>query len=260
MPRFAANLSTLYPEFPLLDRIEAAARDGFAAVEVQAPYEVPAPQWRQALDAAGVPLVLLNSPRGAEASDRGLAALPGRQAEFETSIAVALDCARTLNCRRVHVLAGCPPAEAPRDECRRTYLRNLDWACALLRPHGITVTIEPLNGRDAPGYFLRTQEQAAQIIGESAQGKIGLQMDFYHLQTEEGDLTRCFERHLPLIAHLQIAGVPNRNEPDTGEIDYRHLFALIDRLGYRGWVGCEYRPVRGGAGGTSAGLGWMRVV
>jgi hydroxypyruvate isomerase len=260
MPRFAANLSTLYPEFPLLDRIEAAARDGFAAVEVQSPYEASAADWGRALDEAGVPLVLLNSPRGGQAADRGLAALPGREAEFEASIDLALDYARVLGCRRLHVLAGCPPADASPEQCRRTFLRNLAWACAALRPHGITATIEPLNRRDAPGYFLRTLEQAAGICSESAHANLGLQIDLYHLQIEEGDLTHRLEHHLPQAAHLQVAGVPGRNEPDTGEVDCRHLFDLIDRLGYRGWVGCEYRPARGGAGGTSAGLGWMRVI
>jgi hydroxypyruvate isomerase len=263
MPRFAANLSMLYPEHPRLpDRVEAAARDGFAAVEVQSPYEVPAAELRRALDAARLPLVLLNAPRGDEArEDRGLAALPGREAEFEASMAVALDYARTLGCPRVHVLAGRPAADLPADECLRVYLRNLAYACGLLRSHDIAVTIEPINTRDVPRYFLRTQRQAAEVIAALREDNLGLQMDFYHLQIAEGDLTRNLERHFPLVAHLQVAGVPNRNEPDAGEIDCRYLFALIDRLGYGGWVGCEYRPARGAVpGGTSAGLGWLRAV
>jgi hydroxypyruvate isomerase len=263
MPRFAANVSMLYPEHArLVDRVDAAARDGFAAVEVQSPFEVPAAELRRALDAAGVPLVLLNAPRGDEArEERGLAALPGREAEFQTSIGLALDYARALACPRVHVLAGRPPAEATAEDCLRTYLRNLAWACTTLRPHGITVTIEPINTRDVPQYYLRTQRQAAEVIAALREDNLGLQMDFYHLQIAEGDLTHNFEQHFPLIAHVQIAGVPERTEPDSGEINYRHLFALMDRLGYRGWVGCEYRPARGARpGGTSAGLGWLRAI
>lgn len=262
MPRFAANLSMLYPEHALLDRVEAAARDGFAAVELQLPYEVPAADLRRALDAARIPLVLMNAPRGDEKADeRGLAAMPGRETEFEASITQALDYARTLGCPRVHVLAGRPEAGAAEDECLRTYLRNLAFACSKLRQHGIAVSIEPINTRDVPRYFLRTQRQAAEVIAALREDNLGLQMDFYHLQVTEGDLTRNFERHFPLLTHLQIAGVPDRSEPDLGEINYRHLFALIDRLGYGGWVGCEYRPSRGAvAGGTSAGLGWLRSV
>jgi hydroxypyruvate isomerase len=262
MPRFAANVSTLYPEHPLLARIDAAAHDGFAAVEVRAPYEVAMDDWRHALSSARVPLVLLNAPGGDESrEERGLAALPGREADFEESIARAAEYARALQCPRVHVLAGRPPAQAPAEECLRTYLRNLAYACAALRPHGVRVTIEPINTRDVPRYFLRTQRQAAEVIAALREDNLGLQMDFYHLQIAEGDLTRNFERHFPLVAHLQIAGVPDRHEPDCGEVDYRYLFALIDRLGYKGWVGCEYQPVRGAvAGGTSAGLGWLRAV
>lgn len=262
MPRFAANVSMLYPEHALLDRVEAAARDGFAAVEVQAPYAVEAAEFRRALAAAGVSLVLMNAPRGDEArEERGLAALPGRERDFEESIAVALEYARAVGAPRVNVLAGRPEADLPTEVCLRTYLRNIAYACGALRPHGITVTIEPINTRDVPRYFLRTQRQAAEVMAALREDNLGLQMDFYHLQIAEGDLTRHFERHFPLIAHLQIAGVPDRTEPNLGEVDYRHLFALIDRLGYGGWVGCEYRPARGAvAGGTSAGLGWLRAV
>jgi hydroxypyruvate isomerase len=260
MPRFAANVSMMYPEHRLLDRIDAAARDGFAAVEVQVPYEVTAAEFGRALQEAHVPLVQMNAPRGDEArEERGLAALPGREADFEASIARALEYARTLRCARVHVLAGRPEPDAGMDECLRTYMRNIAYACSAMRPHGITVTIEPINTRDVPRYFLRTQTQAAEVIAALREDNLGLQMDFYHLQVAEGDVTRNFERHFPLIVHLQVAGAPDRTEPDRGEVDYRYLLALIDRLGYGGWVGCEYRPARGAvAGGTSAGLGWMR--
>ncbi len=259
MPRLAANVSTLYPELPLVDRIAAASRDGFAAVEVQGPYAVAAAEFKRALDAARVELVLMNAPQGDyEAGERGLAALPGREREFEAAIATALDYARTVNAPRVHVMAGKPPADAPRDACLRTYERNLAWACDQLAPHGITVTIEPINQRDMPGYFLSYQQQAADIIAAVNKPNLGLQMDFYHLQIMEGDLVRHLERHLARVVHVQIAGVPERHEPDTGEVNYWALFAHLDRLRYAGWVGCEYRPARSGPGGTSAGLGWLR--
>jgi hydroxypyruvate isomerase len=261
MPRFAANVSTLYPELPLVDRIGAAARDGFAAVEVQGPYTAAATEFRRALDDAEVELVLMNAPQGNyDAGERGLAALPGREREFEAAMAQALDYARTVGAPRLHVMAGKPPADAARDACLRTYQRNLAWACDLVLPHGITVTIEPINQRDMPGYFLSLQQQAVDIIAAVDMPNLGLQMDFYHLQIMEGDLVRHLERHLARVVHVQIAGVPERNEPDTGEVNYPLLFAHLDRLRYAGWVGCEYRPARAGPGGTSAGLGWLRKI
>lgn len=262
MPRFAANISTLYPEHPLIDRIGAAARDGFAAVEVQAPYAVEAAEFRRALDAARVQLVLMNAPGGdAAAGDRGLAALPGREREFEAGMQRALDYARIVGAPRVHVQAGKADPAMPADELLKTYLRNLTYACDLLRPHGIRVMIEPINTRDIPGYYLNRQQQATDVICALKKDNLALQMDLYHLQIMEGDLIRHLERHFPLLGHVQIAGVPDRHEPDVGEVHYPALFALLDRLQYAGWVGCEYHPARGSApGGTSAGLGWMRRV
>lgn len=259
MPRFAANISTLYPEHALLDRVAAAARDGFAAVEVQAPYAVPAVELRRALEEARVPLVLMNAPAGDRAlGERGLASLPGRERDFEAATAQALDYARIVGAPRVHVMAGRLEVDFSRDECLRVYQRNLAHACDLLRPHGIAVTIEPINTRDAPGYFLTHQQQAADVIGSLQRDNLGLQFDFYHAQIMEGDLAQRFERHLPVVTHVQISGTPGRHEPDVGEIHYPYLFQLLDRLGYAGWVGCEYRPAREGSGGTSAGLGWLR--
>lgn len=262
MPRFAANLSTLYPEHRLLDRIGAAARDGFAAVEVQGPYEVEAAEFRRALDDAGVQLVLMNAPAGdAAAGDRGIAALPGREREFEAAVARALDYARTVGAPRVHVQAGKPDPALPAADVLQTYLRNLGSACDALRPHGIGVMIEPINTRDIPGYYLTRQQQAADVICALRKDNLALQMDLYHLQIMEGDLVRHLERHFALVGHMQIAGVPQRHEPDVGEVHFPALFALLDRLHYSGWVGCEYFPARGKEpGGTSAGLGWMRRV
>jgi hydroxypyruvate isomerase len=256
MPRFAANISTMYPEFDLLDRIGAAARDGFAAVEVQGPYAAEATAFRAALDAARVQLVLMNAPVGEFAGgERGLAALPGRETDFDLSIERALDYARTTGARRVHVMAGTPP-DAAAAEVRSTYERNIARACEVMGRHGIEVMIEPINRRDIPGYFLSSLPLALEVI-DRLQCRPRLQFDFYHLQILQGDLIRSFERCCDRVGHVQIAGVPERHEPDTGEVDYHAIFRVLDRL-YRGWVGCEYRPARTAPGGTSAGLGWLR--
>ena len=260
MPRFAANISTLYPEHALLDRVGAAARDGFAAVEVQSPYAVTADALRAVLRAARVELVLMNAPQGdMDAGERGLAALPGRESEFQSSIAQAVDYARAVAAPRVHVMAGKPPADADPAEAEAVFIRNLRHACEAFAPHGIRVLIEPINTRDMPGYFLTTPEQAAAILARVGAANLAMQFDVYHAQIMVGDVSKRLERHFPQIGHVQIAGVPERHEPDTGEINYPAVFRLLDRLGYAGWIGCEYRPARGTApGGTSAGLGWLR--
>jgi hydroxypyruvate isomerase len=262
LPRFAANISTLYPEHPLLARIGAAARDGFAAVEVQAPYAVDATEFRRALAESRMKLVLMNAPQGnVDAGERGLAAVAGQERRFESTIAQALDYARTVGTRRIHVMAGRPLGGVDPAESARVYLRNLAYACDELRPHGISVTIEPINTRDMPGYFLTLPQQAAEVIVALLKDNLALQFDCYHAQIMVGDLARHLERHFPIVGHVQIAGVPDRHEPDAGEIKYSFLFGLLDLLGYSGWVGCEYRPARGSEpGGTSAGLGWLRRV
>jgi len=260
MPRFAANVSTLYPEHPLLDRIGAAARDGFAAVEVQSPYAASAADMRRALAEARTQLILMNAPQGdMDAGERGIAALPGRETDFEAAIAEALDYARAAEAPRVHVMAGKPAAGTDPAEVERVFVRNLHHACAAFAPHGIRVMIEPINTRDMPGYFLTTPEQAEAIIVGVGAANLALQFDVYHAQIMVGDVSKRIERLFPRIGHVQIAGVPDRHEPDTGEVNYPAVFRLLDRLGYGGWVGCEYRPARGAApGGTSAGLDWLR--
>ena len=259
MPRFAANISTLYPEHAMVDRIGAAARDGFAAVEVQSPYAAAAVDLQRALRGARVRLVLMNAPQGdMDAGERGLAAVPGRERDFDESLEQALDYARALDAPRVHVMAGKPPADGASD-AERVFIRNITKACRHFEPHGIAVTIEPINTRDMPGYFLTRPEQAAPLIAQIGAANLRLQFDCYHAQIMGGDLATRLKSHYALIGHVQIAGVPERHEPDTGEIQYPALFRLLDRLGYDGWVGCEYRPARGTeAGGTSAGLAWMR--
>jgi hydroxypyruvate isomerase len=260
MPRFSANLSFLYTELPFLDRFPAAARDGFRAVEFAYAYEFPAKEIAAQLKACGLMQVLINAPPGdLAAGDRGLAAQPGREHEFAASVVTALAYAQTLACPRVHVMAGLLPdgwdAER-RARQRSTFVRNLRFAAREAAEQGVALTIEPINRRDIPGYFLTTQTEAHAIREEVGAANLGVQMDLYHAQIVEGDLSEKIRRWLPHIGHIQIAGVPGRHEPDTGEINYRHLFTLLDELGYEGWVGCEYRP----RAGTSDGLAWLKAL
>jgi hydroxypyruvate isomerase len=239
--------------------VGAAARDGFAAVEVQGPYAVEASALRAALREARVQLVLMNAPNAppgnSAGSERGLAALPGREREFDLSIEQALDYARTVGAPRVHVMAGVPP-DADASEVRSVYERNIIRACDVCDRHGIEVMIEPINRRDVPGYYLSSLPMALEVI-DRLKCRPRLQFDFYHLQIIQGDLIRSFERCCDRVGHVQIAGVPDRQEPDRGEVHYGAVFRTLDRL-YGGWVGCEYRPSESRPGGTSAGLGWMR--
>lgn len=253
MPRFAANISTMFTEVPFAERIEAAAAAGFKAVECQFPYEVEAAELEARLDRAGLDLVLLNTPPGDFAKgERGLAGLPGREAEFRDGLDRALEYASRLGCPQIHVMAGVRPEGTSREACLGVYKANVRVAADTCRRAGKLAVIEPINSRDIPGYLLNTPAEGAAIIGEVGADGLMLQFDFYHAQIMAGDLAKSFERHLPLIAHLQIAGVPERHEPDSGEINYPYLFELIDRLGFEGWIGCEYFP----AGRTEDGLGW----
>jgi 2-dehydrotetronate isomerase len=255
MPRFAANLSMLYPELPFLDRFEAAARDGFDAVEYLFPYEHEPREIAARLQALGLTQALFNLHAGDWAGgERGLACLPGREAAFAASVPQALRYAEATGCQRLHALAGTVPEGVTLDQARATYVANLRLAARALRPQGITLLIEPINVRDMPGYLLNTQQQAHDIVAEVGEPNLQVQMDFYHCQVMEGDLVRRLQRHFDGIGHIQVAGVPDRHEPDLGEVHYPFLFDELDRLGYRGFVGCEYRP----AGDTSAGLEWLR--
>jgi hydroxypyruvate isomerase len=260
MPRFAANLSFLYTEVPFLDRFAAAARDGFRAVEFAFGYDFVAKEIAARLRTHGLEQVLINAPPGdLAAGDRGLAALPGREHEFAASVVTALAYAQTLACPRVHIMAGVLPEGAndgQRARHRSTFVRNLRFAAREAQEQGVTLTIEPINPRDFPGYFLTTQADAHAIRDETGVPNLKVQMDLYHAQIVEGDLSARLRHWLPQIGHIQIAGVPGRHEPDEGEVNYRYLFALLDELGYAGWVGCEYRP----RAGTSAGLGWLKAL
>ena len=265
MPRFAANLSMMYGELPFLDRFEAAARDGFEAVEFLFPYEHPAAELRARLQGNGLQQVLFNAPPGDWAGgERGMACLPGREAEFRAGLARALDYADTLDCPRIHLMAGLEPAGADPAALRATYVDNLRWAAGQAATAGRQVLIEPINRRDIPGFFLNRQDVAHAIVQEVGAPNLQVQMDLYHCQIVEGDLAMKIRQYLPSgrVGHLQIAGVPERHEPDVGELNYDYLFQLIDEVsatcGWQGWLGCEYRPARGAApGSSSAGLGWL---
>jgi hydroxypyruvate isomerase len=251
MPRFAANLSMMFTEHPFMARFDAAAAAGFGAVEILRPYAHPATEIRGALDRNGLELALFNTPPGdRQAGERGTAALPGREAEFRDSIAKALDYAAVLQPGRIHVMAGIAQGAA----ARAVYLENLAYAAEAAGEQGLC--IEPINSRDMPGYHLNTSSDAVAVLDAVGAANLGLQLDLYHAQITEGDLTRRLEALMPRIVHIQVAGVPERHEPDTGEVDFGYLFGVLDRLGYQGFVGCEYRP----AGRTEDGLGWFRRV
>lgn len=267
MPRFAANLSFLYTELAFLDRFEAAARDGFEAVEYLFPYAWPAQELAARLRAHGLKQVLFNAPAGGgdaasiagawDSGSRGLACLVGREAEFRQGMALALDYAKVLQCPRIHVMAGLVAPDAEPYAAQAVYHSNLRWAAAQAHEQGVEVLIEPINSRDMPGYFLTRQQQAHDIVQQLSAPNLKVQMDLYHCQIMEGDLATRLRTYLPSgrVGHLQIAGVPERHEPDTGEVHYPFLFELLDALDYSGWVGCEYRP----AGATSEGLTWLKA-
>jgi len=256
MLKFAANLSMMYTEHAFLDRYAAAAADGYAGVECMFPYEAPAAFVRERMDAAGVTQVLFNAPPGVAArGDRGLAAQPGRQSEFQAGIEQALAYATALACPNLHVMAGLVAPGASREAMQDCYRENLDWAARQARSAGVTVLIEPINTRDIPGYYLNRQDQAHAVVQAVNAPNLKVQMDLYHCQIVEGDVTTKLREHLPSgrVGHLQIAGVPLRQEPDRGELDYGWVFSVLRELQYSGWIGCEYRP----AAGTSAGLRWL---
>lgn len=253
MPRFAANLSTMFPELGFLDRFAAARAHGFDAVEFLFPYAFGPGQVADRLAASGLQLVLHNLPPGDwAAGDRGMACDPARTGEFRDSVALALEYACALGVRQLHCLAGKLPAGVSPEQARQAYVANLKFAAAELAARGMRLLIEPINTYDMPGYFLTGSAQAAAIIRECGAPNLFLQYDIYHMQRMEGELAATIAALLPLIGHIQVADNPGRHEPGTGEINYAFLFAQLDRLGYQGWVGCEYVP----AGDTGAGLAW----
>jgi hydroxypyruvate isomerase len=244
----------MFNEVPFLDRFEAAAKAGFKAVEFLFPYDFPAAEIRSRLDATGLEQVLFNMPPGDwAAGDRGTASLAGRQDEFRAGVEKALEYATTLGCKRLHCMAGIPASDAVPGSAANLYIANLAWATEQTKSAGVMVVIEPINHRDMPGFLLNTTGQAAGVVTAFGADRIRILFDIYHCQITEGDITSRMQKLLPLIGHIQIADVPARNEPGTGEIGWKYVFARMDAVGYDGWVGCEYRP----ANGTVAGLGWL---
>lgn len=255
MPRLAANLSWLFTEGPFLDRFAAAAEAGFGGVEWLFAYDQDTRELTGRLQRHGLQVALINAPPGDwDRGERGLAGLPGREDEFMASVRRAAELATAVGAPCVHVMAGLVPLTVERSRSEAAYLANLGRARDLLGRSGITVTIEPLNRRDMPGYLLTHSSQAREVVdalGGPGCG-VALQADLYHLQIQEGDLTALLRSHLDYVGHVQVAGVPDRGEPDEGELRTEALLDELDLLGYAGWVGCEYRP----ATTTAAGLGW----
>ena len=253
MPKFAANLSFLFQDIDFFERFGAAAACGFQAVEYLFPYEYPPARLQEALRAHGLTQALFNLPPGDwQAGERGLAALPGREAEFREAVERAGDYAQALDCKRVHVMAGIVPEGVDATPYEESYVSNLRHAAGYLAERGVRALIEPLNSFDMPGYLLNGSKQARRVIEAVGSDNLFLQFDLYHLQIMEGNLAHSFERDFDIIGHVQIAGVPGRFEPANGEINYPYLLDLIDEFGFDGWVGAEYIP----QGDTAAGLGW----
>ena len=255
MPRFAANLSTMFPELPLAERFRAARETGFRAVEVLRPYDHPVAEVKGWLDAAGLELILINTlPGDPDAGERGLAALPGREADFRAIFDQALEYATGLGAGMIHVLAGVVPDGVPAETCEAIFIENLREAAPRAGAAGVRLMLEPLNLRDAPGYLHTNTRHTRRLIEQAGIANLFLQYDLYHMQIMEGDLAEGIRRNRDLIGHIQFSSVPGRNEPQFGEVNAAFMFDAIDAVGYDGWVGAEYTP----KGETLEGLSWGR--
>ncbi len=255
--KLAANIGLLFPELPALDRIAAARDAGFDGVELLFPYDLDPHAVRRTAEAAGMPIVQLNSPAGDRAAGEvGYAALPGRESQFRQSIELAFSFLKASGISQLHVVAGIPAASTDAKLVRATYVRNLQWVADEAAAFGARIMIEPLNNRDMPGYALSTLAQAAEVLGEVNRPNVGLQFDLYHSQIMGGDLTHRLRQFGSLIRHVQIAGAPLRNEPDRGEVNLRQVMGVLAEIGYSGWISAEYRPT----GATRDSLEWMPLV
>ena len=255
MPRLCANLSMLFTEVDFLQRFEAASRAGFSGVEYLFPYEFSSAQIKAELDAHGLTQVLFNLPAGDWAKgERGIACHPDRVEEFRSGVDLAIAYAKVLGNTQINCLAGIPVAGASARLTEQTFVNNLKFAADKLQAAGIRLIVEMINTRDIPGFYLTTTRQALDILEQVGSSNLALQYDIYHMQIMEGDLARTLENNLPVIQHVQLADNPGRHEPGTGEINYHFLFGHLDRIGYQGWIGCEYKPLTS----TEAGLGWMK--
>jgi hydroxypyruvate isomerase len=257
MPRFAANLTMLFNELEFIDRFEAATKAGFHGVEYLFPYAYPKEQLAETLGRHDLVQVLHNLPAGDWAKgERGIAVLPDRVGEFQEGVGKAIDYAKALGCTQLNCLAGIRPAGVSDDKLQATLVANLRFAADQLQAAGIRLLVEAINTRDIPGFYLCGTQQTADILAATGSDNAYLQYDIYHMQRMEGELAATIEKHLPRIAHIQLADNPGRHEPGTGEINYPFLFAHLDRLGYDGWIGCEYKPLTT----TTEGLGWVTVM
>jgi len=255
MPQFAANLTMLFNEVPFMERFERAASAGFKAVEFLFPYAFSASEIKQQLDRHQLRLVLHNLPAGNwDAGERGIACLPDRVEEFRAGVAKAIEYAKALNVSQLNCLAGKSPAGVDPQLLEDTFVANLKYAAAELKKENLKLLIEPINTFDIPGFFLSNTQQALNILNKVAADNAFVQYDIYHAQRMEGELSNTIEKNLSKIAHIQLADNPGRNEPGTGEINYSYLFKFLDRIGYQGWIGCEYKP----ASNTEAGLAWIQ--
>ena len=255
MPKFSANLSLLFGDAEFLDRFDRAASAGFRAVEFHFPYAYDKNELAERGGRAGVEVVLFNLTSGDWGKgERGIACIPARVSEFRDGVGRTIEYAKALGCTRVNCLSGIAPARLASEALRGTFVSNLRYAAGELEREGITLLIEPVNTRSVPGSYLRNSAQALAIMDEVRSPNLKLQYDVFHMQIMEGDLARTIETHLARIGHLQIADVPDRHEPGTGEINYPFLFDWIDRIGFQGWIGCEYVP----AARTEDGLGWLK--
>jgi hydroxypyruvate isomerase len=256
MPKFCANLTMLFNEVDFLDRFEKAAKAGFKGVEYLFPYAWKKEQLVEKLGAFGLTQALHNLPAGDwNKGERGIACLPGRENEFQEGVGKAIEYAKALKCPQVNCLAGLTPAGVPADKVRQTLVANLRFAAAALEKEGIRLLVEALNDKDVPGFYLVRTSDVLDLIKEVGHRNVYVQYDVYHMQIMEGNLTKTIQANLEKIAHIQIADNPGRNEPGTGEINYPNLFKAIDAAGYKGWIGCEYKP----AAKTEDGLGWLKL-
>lgn len=255
MLRFTANLTMLFNELPFLERFDAAARAGFRGAEFKDPFSCSKADVVAAVRDSGLEPVLFNMPAGDwDNGERGIGALPGREQEVRDGVALSIEYALALGTRTINMLGGKPPKDADRGLVRRVFVDNLRYAATELKKHGLRLVIEPVNTYDSPGVFLTRTEQAVEIIRDVGADNLGIEYDVYQAQLMEGDLTNTLTKHMARIWHMQVADVPSRAEPGTGEIHYEHVLGVIDRLGYQGWIGCDYKP----STTTLASFRWMR--
>lgn len=254
MLRFSANLTMLFNEVDFLDRFDMAAKAGFKAVEFKAPFTYPKQRIVERLEGNGLQAALFNMPAGDwDNGERGLGCLPGREAELRAGVEKTIEYALACGCTRVNLLGGIPPAGITRDIARKTFVANLQYACAELKKHGIRVVIEPVNTYDSPGVFLTRTDQAVEIIRDVGSDNLGIEYDVYQAQLMEGDLCNTLRKTMPLIWHMQVGDAPSRAQPGTGEINFDCVLRVIDECGYMGWIGCDYRPI----GPSLASFAWI---